>query len=53
MAKPAARLSAVWASKRGVLWYPPGALLSENHWAEDLAQGSGTEQVLGAVVAHS
>lgn len=31
----------------------PGGLLSEEHWAEDLAQGSGAEQVLGAVLAHS
>lgn len=36
-----------------MLWYPPGALLSENHGAEDLAHCSGTEQVLGAVLAHS
>lgn len=34
-------------------WHPPGGLLSEEHRAEDLAQGSGAEQVLGAVLAHS
>lgn len=33
--------------------HPPGGLLSEEHRAEDLAQGSGAEQVLGPVLAHS
>lgn len=31
----------------------PGGLLSEKHSAEDLAKSSGTEQVLGPVLAHS
>lgn len=36
-----------------VLQHPPGGLWSENHWTEDLAQGSRAEQVLGADLAHS
>lgn len=33
--------------------HPPGSLLSEKQRAEDLAQGPGAEQVLGAALTHS
>lgn len=36
-----------------VCLHPPAGLLSEKHSAEDLAQRSGAEQVLGAVQADS
>lgn len=35
-----------------MLCHPPGSLLSEKHRAKDLAQGPGSEQVLGAVVTN-
>lgn len=35
------------------LKHPPSGLLSEKHRAKDLAQGPGTQQVLGAALTHS